>query len=143
MLVPSGVPPTLAVWGSAALGAGSAVFYASNVVVNKFVVDAFSTSEIMFWHGVVATPFLAAFVPRRPGHRRRARRRLRRGRVHRAGRAGGDRVRLGVRRMPAAHASTLTLLEPLVSVLLGAGVLGERLVPRAIAGATPILAGPP
>jgi drug/metabolite transporter (DMT)-like permease len=43
--------------------------------------------------------------------------------------------------MPAANASTLTLLEPLVSILLAAAVLGERLEPRAIAGGALILGG--
>src|SRR5208283_2546432 len=56
MLAPTGAEaPSAVVWTSAALGAGSAVFYASNVLVNKFVAPTFSASETMFWHGVVAT----------------------------------------------------------------------------------------
>ena len=47
----------------------------------------------------------------------------------------------GLRRMPAAHASTLTLLEPLVAVVLGAVVFGEALGLRALAGGALILAG--
>jgi drug/metabolite transporter (DMT)-like permease len=47
----------------------------------------------------------------------------------------------GLRRMPAAHASTLTLLEPLVAVLLGAAVFGEPLGAPALAGAALILGG--
>jgi drug/metabolite transporter (DMT)-like permease len=43
--------------------------------------------------------------------------------------------------MPATHASTLTLLEPLVSVLLGAAVFGERLAPSGLAGGLAILGG--
>ena len=47
----------------------------------------------------------------------------------------------GLRRMPAAHASTLTLLEPVVSLVLGAWVLGERVGASAILGGAMILAG--
>jgi drug/metabolite transporter (DMT)-like permease len=127
---------------SAALGAGSAVFYATNVVVNKFVVDSFSTSEVMFWHGVVATPLLAAFVPHSAWAAVDP---------HAAaflataslgpGALAGLAFVWGLRRMPATHASTLTLLEPLVSVLLGAAVFGERLAPSALLGAMGILGG--
>jgi DME family drug/metabolite transporter len=143
MLVPSGSASSGAVvLQSAALGAGSAVFYATNVVVNKFVVDAFSTSEVMFWHGVVATPLLTAFVPRSAWAAVDP---------HAAtflataslgpGALAGLAFVWGLRRMPATHASTLTLLEPLVSVLLGAAVFGERLAPSALAGGLAILGG--
>ena len=43
--------------------------------------------------------------------------------------------------MPAAHASTLTLLEPLVAVVAGSVVFGETLGARALAGGALILAG--
>jgi drug/metabolite transporter (DMT)-like permease len=44
-------------------GAGSAVFYASNVLVNKRVMGEFSGSEMMFFHGLVATPLVFCLVP--------------------------------------------------------------------------------
>jgi drug/metabolite transporter (DMT)-like permease len=143
MLVPSdGTSPGKALWASAALGAGSAVFYATNFIVNKFVIDAFSTSEVMFWHGVVATPFLAAFVPRAAwaAVEPRAVAFLAVVAIGPGALAGLAFV-WGLRRMPAAHASTLTLLEPLVSVLLGAAVLGEPLGSSALFGGLAILAG--
>ncbi|HEY6462838.1 MAG TPA: DMT family transporter [Polyangiaceae bacterium] len=143
LLAPSANPGVgVALWASAALGAGSAVFYASNVVVNKFVIEAFSTSETMFWHGVVGTPFLAAFVPasawsaidpRAAGFLALA--------TIGPGALAGLAFVWGLRRMPAAHASTLTLLEPLVSIVLGAAVLGERLAATALLGGALILAG--
>jgi drug/metabolite transporter (DMT)-like permease len=43
--------------------------------------------------------------------------------------------------MPAAHASTLTLLEPLVSILLGAALLGEWLGAWTVGGGVLVLAG--
>ena len=143
MLLPSaGGSGAAAVWASAALGAGSAVFYASNVVVNKFVVREFSTSEVMFWHGVVGTPLLAAFVPHAEWATIDARAAVFLGVATVVpGALAGLAFVWGLRRMPAAHASTLTLLEPLVSIVLGAAVLGERLGVHAFAGGALILAG--
>jgi drug/metabolite transporter (DMT)-like permease len=143
MLVPShGSLHPAAVASSALLAAGSAVFYASNVIVNKFVADAYSTSETMFWHGVVGTPFLAAFVPLHAWAALdvRAAAYLSAATVG-PGALGGLAFVWGLRRIPAAHASTLTLLEPLVSVLLGAAVYGEALGLNVVAGGTLIAAG--
>jgi drug/metabolite transporter (DMT)-like permease len=140
MLVPAGAGG--AMWTSAALGAGSAVFYASNVITNKFVVDTFSTSETMFWHGVVATPLLAAFVPPAAWSAvdPRAASFLTLAAIG-PGALAGLLFVWGLRKMPAAHASTLTLLEPLVSIVLGAALLGEPLGPRSVAGGILILTG--
>jgi drug/metabolite transporter (DMT)-like permease len=131
-----------AIWQSAALGAGSALFYASNVIGNKFVVDSFSTSEVMFWHGTISTPLLALCVPRGEWASIDA---------HAAtflavlsigpGALAGLSFVWGLRRMQAAHASTLTLLEPLVAVVAGSVVFGEALGARALAGGALILAG--
>jgi drug/metabolite transporter (DMT)-like permease len=134
--------PAEAMWQSAALGAGSAVFYASNVLGNKFVASTFSTSETMFWHGVVATPFLSLFVPRAEWAALDARAVafLSVASIGPGALAGLAFV-WGLRRMPAAHASTLTLLEPLVAVVLGAAVFGEALGGRTLVGASLILAG--
>jgi drug/metabolite transporter (DMT)-like permease len=131
-----------AVWQSAALGAGSALFYASNVVFNKFVAESFSTSEVMFWHGTISMPLLALCVPRAEWGAIDA---------HAAvflavasigpGALAGLAFVWGLRRMPAAHASTLTLLEPLVAIIAGAVVFGEPLGVKALAGAALILSG--
>lgn len=131
-----------AVWTSAALGTGSAVFYAANVLVNKFITGSFSTSQAMFWHGLVATLLGLALVSRSAWSTIDA---------HAVafllvaaivpGALGGLAFVWGLRRIPAAHASTLTLLEPVVSLLLGAAVLGERVGARAFVGGALILAG--
>ncbi len=137
-----GAVPMAAVWQSAALGAGSAVFYASNVIGNKFITEAFSTSEAIFWHALVATPFLAAFVPHHAWSAAEPR-----AVVFLAVAALGPGALAalvflwGLRRMPAAHASTLTLIEPLVAVLVGAAVFGETLSWRTIVGGGLILGG--
>jgi len=143
ILVPGqSAPAAPAVWSSAALGLGSAVFYASGFVLNKFVVGSFSTSETIFWHGVVATPLLAAFVPRQAwgGVDARAA-----GFLALVSLVPGAMAAMafvwGLRRMPAAHASMLTLLEPLIAVFIGAFLYGEAIGARAFVGGGLILAG--
>jgi drug/metabolite transporter (DMT)-like permease len=127
---------------SAALGAGSALFYTANVIVNKLVTRSFSTSEVMFWHGVVATPLLAAFVPHAEWATLDARAVAFLGVATVVpGALAGLAFVWGLRHIPAAHASTLTLLEPLVSIVLGATLLGERLGAHTFAGGALILAG--
>jgi drug/metabolite transporter (DMT)-like permease len=129
-----------AVWTSAALGAGSAVFYASNVLVNKAVVGSFSTSQAMFWHGVVATLVGLLMVPPSAWAEINPRAVAYLAIVAIGpGALGGLAFVWGLRRMPAAHASTLTLLEPVVSLVLGAVVLGERVGAWAILGGSMIL----
>jgi drug/metabolite transporter (DMT)-like permease len=143
MLAPAGSPVRAeVVWTSAALGTASAVFYASNVLVNKFIAEAFTTSEAMFWHGVVATILGLALVPWRawPTVEPHAVTFLAFAAIG-PGALGGLLFVWGLRGMPAAHASTLTLLEPLVSVWLGAAVLGERVGARAAVGGALILSG--
>ncbi|MEZ4262892.1 MAG: DMT family transporter [Polyangiaceae bacterium] len=126
----------------AALGAGSAVFYASNVIVTKKLSRAFSGSEQMFFHGLVAVPLLWLLVPS--------------GALASAPRAslvvialaalgpgalGGLTFVWGLRRVPAGHASVLTLLEPLVAVLLAAVWLGEIPPVVSVFGGAAVLAG--
>jgi drug/metabolite transporter (DMT)-like permease len=126
----------------AALGAGSAVFYASNVLVNKRLVAVFSGSEMMFFHGLVTVPLLFAVVPPTeyalvtgPSLAYVV-----------AGALGpgalcGLLFVWGLRRIAASHASVLTLLEPFVAVVLAAAVLGEGLGLVPVAGGVLILTG--
>jgi drug/metabolite transporter (DMT)-like permease len=120
----------------AALGSASAVFYASNVLVNKRLTDTFSGSEVMFFHGLLTVPLLFAFVPAAEY-----------GLVSQKalgvvligalgpGALSGLLFVWGLRRVAASHASVLTLLEPFVAVLIAAAVLGEDI------GAVPIFGG--
>lgn len=126
-LGPTGAGAGTSHWLGALLGATSAVFFASNVLVNKRLAHAFSASELMGYHGLVATPLLAAMVPREawavlaepssgwlfvgalgPGA------------------IAGLLFVAGLRRIPASHASALTYLEPLTAIVLGSVRLGER-----------------
>ena len=47
----------------------------------------------------------------------------------------------GLRRVPAAHASALTLLEPFVAVMIGIAVFGEALTLAGAVGGILVLAG--
>ena len=126
----------------AALGAGSAVFYASNVMVNKRHVKAFSGAELMFFHGLVATPLLFALVPL-DQYARVSRDALWvvLGGALGPGALGGLLFVWGLRRIPASQASVLTLLEPFVAVVLAAAVLDQRVGALALAGGALILVG--
>jgi len=129
-------------WTSAALGSTSAIFYASTVVANKFVVEEFTTSEAMFWHGVVATAVLAAFVPVHAWRDLAPRAVLFLAAIALwPGALAGLVFLWALRHMPATHASTLSLLEPLVAVMLAAAVVGEVLGARALVGGGMILGG--
>lgn len=128
----------------AALGSASAVFYASNVLVNKRLVPVFSGSELMFFHGLVSTPALVAIA---------CADRANLGAISErsyaivvAGAIGpgalcGLFFVWGLRRVPAGHATVLTLLEPFVAVLLAAAVLSEGLSAVAVLGGLLILGG--
>jgi drug/metabolite transporter (DMT)-like permease len=126
----------------AALGAGSAVFYASNVLVNKRLARAFSGSEMMFFHGLVAAPLLFALVP--PAEyglvSRHALSVVALGALG-PGVLGGLFFVWGLRRVAASHASVLTLLEPFVAVLLAAVAMGEYLGIASLFGGGLILGG--
>ena len=129
----------------AALGAGSAVFYASNVLVNKRLVPVFSAAELMFFHGFVGAPLLWAFVPKgavaaASGHAIAI---LLAGAVG-IGTVGGYLFIWGLRRVKASHASVLTLLEPFVAVTTAALFLGQQhdvVRPTRLGGGALILIG--
>ena len=124
----------------AAAGAGSAVFYASNVLVNRRLVFRFSPIELMAYHGVVATPLLVALSPLHAFAALDARAILVLvvGGVG-PGALGGILFIRALERVRAARAATLTLLEPLVAVGIAVLALGERIAPAGWLGASMIL----
>jgi drug/metabolite transporter (DMT)-like permease len=126
----------------AALGAGSAVFYASNVIMNKRLANVFSGSELMFFHGLVGIPLLWIFVPRAAIFGTPVSSLVV---ITVAGLAIGTLAGLmfvwGLRRIDASHASILTLLEPFVAVVMATLFLGERLGIVPVLGGTLILVG--
>ncbi len=118
----------------AGLGAASAVFYASNVLLTKRVLSHFTAVEVSSYHAVPSLIVLACFLP--DG-------------AFSVGvepllwiASGGVLLGtcaafvfyIGLRRVPASHASILALLEPVVAVLVGALVFHEILGPTGIFG---------
>ena len=126
----------------ALLGAGSAVFYASNVLVQKRMGRVFTAGELMFYHSLVSCPLLLATVPVGAFSALDASSFgwLVAGCIG-PGVIGGVLFVVGLARVPASHASTLTLLEPLVAVLVATLVFGERKGVISLVGGLFILAG--
>lgn len=126
----------------AVLGAGSAIFYASNVLVNKRLAHVFSGSELMFFHGFVAVPLLWALVPSGAfsAASTRALVVVTLGALG-PGALGGLTFVWGLRRIAASHASILTLLEPFVAVIIAALFLDERVSRLQVVGGSLILVG--
>jgi len=126
----------------AALGALSAVFYAGNVLGTKRLLRVFSGAELTFFHGFIAVPLLFAAVP--SGAVRAltgsALAVILAGAVG-IGALGGLLFVWGLRRIPASHASILTLIEPFVAVSSAAVFLGQAVGPVPFFGGTLILGG--
>ncbi len=126
----------------ASFGAASAVFYASNVLFNKRLAPHFSGAELAFYHGAVAVPLLVTLVPRGAWALvdARAWAWLLAGGVG-PGALGGLVFVWGLRRIAAAHAGALTLLEPLVAVVVGIVMFAEMPRPLGVVGAVLVLVG--
>jgi drug/metabolite transporter (DMT)-like permease len=140
LLAPFGAERHAGDGAGAALGAASAVFYASNVLVNQRLVGAFSGAEMAFYHGLVATAFLLVLVPAGAwsGLARESIVVLAVGSIL-VGALGGLFFVWGLRRIDAARASNLTFLEPLVAVSGAWFFLGEELTIGRLAGGALIL----
>lgn len=120
----------------AALGAGSAVFYAANVLVTKRLGPRFSSEEQLVYHSVVSAGILAGIalathapLPPAAGVARIAVASV----VIGAG--AGLAFLYGLRHVPAEHAGMLTFLEPLTAVVVAIVAFGERPSRAALLGA--------
>ena len=141
LLLPWSAGTPTRIWIGAALGAGSAVLYAMNVLVNKGLAHVFSTSELTFYHSVVSVLILLLCVPKDAWSNvdLRGCGVVALGGIG-PGAASGLLFVWGLRGIPASHASTLTLLEPLVAMLCGV-VMGEALGLGSVVGGAMILGG--
>jgi drug/metabolite transporter (DMT)-like permease len=126
----------------ALLGALSACFYASNVIVQKRLSGTFSSAQILGLHGLVTVPILYLRVPAGAFDAlyTDAWLWLSTGSVL-LGLGCCMLFLMGLRTIPASHASMLTLMEPITAVLLGAFVLGQPLRVATILGGLVVLAG--
>jgi drug/metabolite transporter (DMT)-like permease len=111
---------------TAALGAGSAIFFATNIVLSKRLGDALQPAEILVWHALVSVVLLLPFALAAPAPSPRAAAIVAGGALL-SGVGGGFAFLWGLSRIPASRAGILTYLEPVVGVTLGALVLGERM----------------
>jgi drug/metabolite transporter (DMT)-like permease len=127
----------------ALLGAGSAVFYAANVLITKRIGPRFTAEEQLVYHCVlsvlllvVAALALGAPLPTMAGALRVAVASLV------VGATAGLLFLYGLRRIHAEHAGMLTFLEPLTAVLVAWIAWGERPgILAAIGGAVVVLSG--
>lgn len=125
----------------ALLGTGSAVFYAANILVTKRIQIDFSSRELLAWHMPFALVVLFAFVPAGGFAIGVVPWAWILGAALTAGALAGVLFLDGLVRVRASRAAVLTLLEPLVAVLIGGFVWGQRLSAVALFGAALVLAG--
>jgi drug/metabolite transporter (DMT)-like permease len=120
-------PPSDATTTAALFGAGSAVFYAANVLLAKRLSPHFSTLELLGLHNLMAAPLVWAFSRTPPwtaGARELA--------LACAGAVlGGTLAALayfwGLSRIAATRAAVLAYLEPVATGVVAAAFLGEPL----------------
>ena len=127
-----GLAPSAVV--GAACGAGSAVFYAANVLITKRLGARFSSEEQLVYHAVISAALLAliAVVSRAPPPLA--------GLVRIGvasvliGAGAGLAFLYGLRHVPAEHAGMLTFLEPLTAVVVAVFAFGEQPSRGAVVG---------
>jgi drug/metabolite transporter (DMT)-like permease len=119
--------PAQGVVAGASAGAASALFYAFNILVQKRLGGHFSGPEVVGYHAVVSAGVLALLVPAGGFALAPSQALLVGVAALLLGAAGALAFLAGLRRIPASHAATLALLEPLVAVLVGVLIWGEPL----------------
>jgi drug/metabolite transporter (DMT)-like permease len=127
----------------ALLGAGSAVFYAANVLITKRVGPRFTAEEQLVYHAILSAVLLAFFAwfIRAPLPSVRGALIVAGASVF-IGALGGLLFLQGLKKIPAEHAGMLTFLEPITAVLVAWFAFGERPgAPAAIGGAMVLVAG--
>jgi drug/metabolite transporter (DMT)-like permease len=142
LLAPWGVPlaagPQLLT--GTLLGLGSAVFYATSLLFNKRLSASFDASEMLVYHMPSALILLALLVPHGGwAISDSALTWLVLGALGPGALAGVIFMR-SLARVPAAHASVLTLIEPVIALLIAALAWGEELQPLGLIGGAAILA---
>ncbi len=113
----------------ALLGGASAVFYASNVLIQKRATARMTAMQLMSFHAFVSAAALAPFVPAGGLSLDGAQWAAMLGGSLVLGAASGVAFVAALRGIPATHAAILALLEPLVAVGVGVVVWREPLGP--------------
>jgi drug/metabolite transporter (DMT)-like permease len=124
---------------TAALGAGSAIFYGLNTLLTKKLLDEFAASELLSYHCFISAALVALFAGPLPA-------------VSiflwspvagalLLGACGAAAFYFGLRIIPAQRAAVLTYLEPLVAALVGYFFFAEPLGSAGLLGGALIIAG--
>lgn len=127
----------------AALGAGSAVFYAANVLITKKVGPRFTAEEQLVYHAALSALILAAVAwwLRAPLPTMRGALIVSFASLI-VGASAGLAFLQGLKRIPAEHAGMLTFLEPLTAVLVAWLYWGEQPgISAALGGSLVLVAG--
>jgi drug/metabolite transporter (DMT)-like permease len=125
---------------TAALGAGSAIFFASMVLASKAAARAYSPFAVTALHAPISVAALLLYFGAEalpPALDGAALRVLMGGAV--CGLIGNILFNTGLRRVPTAAAGALTYLEPLTASLVGWAVFAEALTPTGAAGGLLVL----
>lgn len=125
----------------ATLGAGSAVFYAANILVTKRIQHLFSPREMLAWHMPVSLAVLALCMPAGGFSIAIVPLSLVAAAALLIGAMAGVLFLSGLVRVDASRAAVLTLLEPTVAVFIGALVWNEQLAAIQVAGAALVIGG--
>lgn len=123
---------------TALFGAGSAVFFAANIVLSKRISDRVTPSELLVYHAIVSALVVLPFALAAPLPTLRGVLIVAAGAVV-TGIGGGMLFLWGLARIPAPRAGVLSYLEPLVAVLCGILFLRETMAPLAPLGAALIV----
>lgn len=124
---------------TAALGAGSAVFYGLNTLLTKKLLDEFAASELLAYHCLLSAGMVAMFAGPLPALSAFLWAPLAGALL--LGACGAALFYVGLSRIPASRAAILTYLEPLVAALVGFFFFAEPLGPAGLAGGALIVAG--
>lgn len=127
---------------AALLGAGSAVFYATNILVSKKLTGVFTPVELVGFHNLAAAPIVWAFSSTPPWQAPANELLLGLSGALLGGTFAAALYFWGLARIPAARAAVLSYVEPLGATLVGVVVLGEAIgAPQLVAVAVIVAAG--
>ncbi|MCC6645480.1 MAG: DMT family transporter [Polyangiaceae bacterium] len=124
----------------ALLGLASAVFYATNVWLQKRAAARLTAMQLMSLHALVSAAVLALFLPTGGLALDGGQWAMMLAGALSLGAAAGVAFVSALSAVPATHAATLALLEPLVAVVVGVTVWREPLGPYGALGAALMLA---
>ena len=124
---------------TAALGAGSAVFYGLNTLLTKKLLDDFAASELLAYHCLLSAGLVARFAGGPPAPSAFLWSPLLGALL--LGAVGAALFYAGLAAIPAQRAAVLTYLEPLVAALVGFLAFAEPLGKAGLAGGALIVVG--